>query len=84
MKDTHIVYWLSCDADVRIKIYTVSGEVVRWEEYISGHAGYNDYYWDGKNRAVHPVASGIFIYRISASTPRDREQFIFSKCACLK
>ena len=84
VKDTQIVYWLSTDADVKIKIYTVSGEVVRWEQDLHGLAGYNHFYWDGRNRAIKPVASGVFIYRISASTPRDREQSVMEKCACVK
>ena len=84
MNDTHIVYWLSTDADVSIKVYTVSGEVVLNHDGLPGLAGYDSFYWDGKNRATKPVASGVLIYRISAVSPRNEHQEKFSKLAVVK
>jgi len=84
MNDTHIVYWLSTDADVSIKIYTVSGEVVLDTDGLPGLEGYDSYYWDGKNRAARPVASGVLIYRITATTPRNEHRDVFSKLAIVK
>lgn len=82
--DTQIVYKLSVDADVKVTIFDVSGEVVRREKNIVGRAGYNSFYWDGKNRAAKPVASGVFIYRIDAYTNRGEHAFGLSKAACVK
>lgn len=82
--DTHFVYWLSTDADVSIKIYTVSGEVVLEQDALPGLEGYDSFYWDGRNRAVKRVASGVFIYRITATTPRNERQEVFSKLAVVK
>jgi hypothetical protein len=84
MIDTQIVYWLSVDADVKIKIFDVSGEIVRTQEGLDGKKGYNSFYWDGKNRAQKPVASGVFIYRIDASTVRDKPVWVYSKAACAR
>jgi hypothetical protein len=84
IKDTQIVYKLSVDADVKIRIFDVSGEIVRWQEDLAGKAGYNSFYWDGKNRAVKPVASGVFIYRIEASTSRGEHASGFMKAAVVK
>jgi hypothetical protein len=82
--DTDIVYWLSRDADVRIKIFTVSGEVVKQAAGIAGHAGYNSFYWDGRNNSGKETASGVFIYKITASTATQGERSVISKCACVK
>lgn len=84
IKDTQIVYKLSVDADVRIKIFDVSGEVVRWQEDIPGKAGYNSFYWDGRNRAAKPVSSGVFIYKIYAATARGEHADGTMKAACVK
>jgi hypothetical protein len=84
MSDTHFVYWLSTFADVSIKIYTVSGEVVLEQDELPGLEGYDSFYWDGKNRAVKKVSSGVFIYRITATTPRNEHQEVFSKLAVVK
>ena len=84
IRDTQIVYKLSVDADVKIKIFDVSGEVVRWQEDIAGKAGYNSIYWDGKNRAAKSVASGVFIYRLEASTSRGEHASGFMKAAVVK
>jgi hypothetical protein len=82
--DTHIVYWLSVDALVQVKVYTVSGEVVRISGDIAGKKGYNEYFWDGLNITGRPVASGVFIYRVYASTPRNENASAFAKAACVK
>ena len=81
---THIVYWLSVDAGVTVKVFTVSGEVVRRKENISGHAGYNDFFWDGANNSSAPVASGIFIYRVYAARGDEHAESKFMKAACVK
>ena len=82
--DTQIVYKLSVDADVKIKIFDVSGETVRQQGNIAGKAGYNSFFWDGRNRGNKPVASGIFIYRIEASTNRGEHATGMMKAACVK
>ena len=84
MVDTQIVYKLSVDADIKIKIFDVSGETVRQQDGIIGKAGYNAYYWDGKNRGNKRVASGVFIYRIEASTNRGERASGTLKAACVK
>jgi len=62
---TNIVFLLSRDADIIIKIFTVSGEVVL-NKRIIGNSGYNCFSWDGLNNKKRKVASGIFIYKITA------------------
>jgi hypothetical protein len=83
--DTNIVYWLSTQAQsVKIMVYTVSGEKVFWDDALTGNAGYNNFYWNGRNRAMKPVASGVFIYRIDASDDRNDHASVTLKAVCVK
>jgi hypothetical protein len=63
---TDIIYWLSRQAKVDIKIYTVSGEVVRNDTGMNAVKGNNSYTWEGQNSGGASVASGVYIYRILA------------------
>ena len=69
--ETWIPYHLAEDADVKLTIYNVSGEVVR--DIDVGHQTAAKYdsrakaiYWDGRNRFGEQVASGIYFYSLSA------------------
>ena len=69
--ETWIPYHLSEDADVKLTIYNINGEVVRDIEV--GHQTAAKYdtrskaiYWDGRNRFGEQVASGIYFYSLSA------------------
>lgn len=81
---TQIIYNLTRDADVKIKIFTVSGETVLLKEGIKGAKGNNDFYWYGLNKAQKEVSSGVYIYMITASTERGERQTRTSKCACVQ
>ena len=69
--ETWIPYHLSEDADVKLTIYDVNGEVVR--DIDVGHQNAAKYdsrakaiYWDGRNRFGEQVASGIYFYHLNA------------------
>ena len=69
--ETWIPYHLAEDADVKLTIYNVSGEVVR--DIDVGHQTAAKYdtrskaiYWDGRNQFGEQVASGIYFYSLSA------------------
>jgi len=59
-------YVLSRDADVRIRIFDVSGEKVRDLEPFAGLLGSNEQFWDERNGSGAMVGSGIFIAHIMA------------------
>jgi flagellar hook assembly protein FlgD len=50
-------------------------------EYARGN---NEIYWDGKNQAGEPVASGVYIYRLRAVSRAGEEAQDFGKCAALR
>jgi hypothetical protein len=69
--ETWIPYQLSEAAEVSIRIYDVTGNLVRSLDL--GHQGPGFYhsrseaaYWDGKNNLNERVASGIYFYHIQA------------------
>jgi len=78
---TNIVYALCSQSDVKIKIYTISGESV-FELDQQGQPGMNSFYWDTKNKAGKGVASGTYIYSVEAG--EGAKQKVWGKMAVIK
>ncbi len=83
-EDTNIVYWLSRDAEVCVRVFTVSGEIVIEECGINAKAGHNNFHWDGKNRAKRHIASGTFIYSVTAQIETGEKAQGFEKLVCVR
>jgi hypothetical protein len=81
---TYITYGICVDATVRIRVYTVSGEIVRDLEPFEALAGNNEEFWDCRNRNRLKVATGVFIYRVEATSRRGETAVGFGKCAVLR
>jgi hypothetical protein len=69
--ETWIPYNLANDADVSIRIYNVSGQLIRRLEIGRKSAGYyvtqsQSAYWDGRNESGELVSSGTYFYTIQA------------------
>ncbi|MFC1718307.1 FlgD immunoglobulin-like domain containing protein, partial [Candidatus Poribacteria bacterium] len=69
--ETWIPYRLSESADVRLSIYSLSGQLVRTLELGTMNPGtYTDreraIYWDGRNKSGEIVSSGVYFYHLSA------------------
>ena len=69
--DTWIPYQLRKDANVVIKIYTTTGQLVRTLSLGHKPAGFytgkeKAAYWDGRNEAGEHVSSGVYFYSIKA------------------
>lgn len=79
-----IVYRLSREAEMEVKFFTVSGEVVNEFRGIDGRRGYNAFAWDGKNSAGREASSGVYIYRIKARTPYGETAVFTSKVTRVK
>ena len=64
--ETWIPYQLFESMDVRISIYSQTGELIR--DFDLGHQAHGEktLYWDGENRDGEPVASGIYFYQFQA------------------
>ena len=82
--DTWIPYELPRDADVQIRIYDVSGRLVRKLDLKHKEAGYyitkeDAAYWDGRNDNGDLVASGVYFYRIQAGDFRAPKKMVVTK-----
>jgi hypothetical protein len=65
---TSFVFTLTQPAQVTIKIYTVSGKLIRAliPAETDGHAGYNVVEWDGMDGRGDPLSNGAYIYKVIA------------------
>jgi hypothetical protein len=80
-------YQLSQAASVRIEVFTAMGALV-WEQdfYAKGEGarlGRNDVRWDCRNESDEPLASGLYVYKISAfeKDALEPSHFVFGKLA---
>ena len=82
--ETWIPFALKQDADVKIRIYNVSGQLVRTlnlgqkraEHYITKDKAA---YWNGRNAIGERVASGIYFYQIQAGKFNDVKRMVILK-----
>ena len=77
-------YILSTPATVSIKVYDISGELVRTIQSGFREAGNLEEPWDLRNTNGANVSSGVFLCRIQAVSPRGESAFVFEKCAVLR
>ena len=70
-QSTDFTFRLSHDARVEIKIYTVSGRMIRHLEGIQGEAGYNQVGWDGLDSVGDRPANGVYLYKVMARSLWD-------------
>ena len=65
--ETTIAYQLKQLSDVRLEIYNVLGQRVRTLINSRQDGGQHNVLWNGRNDSGKAVASGIYIYRLSAN-----------------
>ena len=82
--ETWIPYQLAEDAEITIRIYNTSGEIIR--TLFSGHqvSGYyirrgSAAYWDGRNEFGEAVASGIYIYELETPSFKQTKKLVIIK-----
>jgi len=64
-KNTVFTYVLSQEPDdVTIKIYVLSGRLIRTIQHASSNRNYNEQYWDGRDENGNPLANGVYLYKI--------------------
>ncbi|RMD94954.1 MAG: T9SS C-terminal target domain-containing protein, partial [Calditrichaeota bacterium] len=65
---TTFTFFLNRDAEVKIKIYTISGQLIRTLEYPFAHSGFNMIEWDGRDEEGDRPANGIYIFKLIAKS----------------
>jgi len=64
---TEITFWINQDCDVCIKIYTLSGRLIRTIDDLNAEYGFNHFYWDGLDQDQNILANGVYLYKVSAN-----------------
>ncbi len=68
-RETNLTFFITRDAWVSLKIYTVTGLMIYSQEGIYAPYGYNwELKWDGRDREGDRVANGVYLYKISATS----------------
>ncbi|PKL92513.1 MAG: hypothetical protein CVV21_01795 [Candidatus Goldiibacteriota bacterium HGW-Goldbacteria-1] len=80
-ESTNIDYLLNETTDVKIKIYTLFGDLVLTKEFRSGEPGaiagrMNTFAWDGKNQKGDIVGNGGYICIVEAVIDGKREKMV--------
>ena len=82
--DTWIPFAIDRDCAVTIRIYDITGKLIRTLDL--GHLDAGVYidkeraaYWDGLNSAGEPVASNIYFYTFSAGSYRTTRKMVIAK-----
>ena len=82
--DTWIPYQLSEGSTVTVKIYDVTGSLVRTIQVGHKPAGYyltreRAIYWDGRNQNREPVSSGVYFYTFNTDTYTQTRRMVILK-----
>lgn len=72
-------------ASVKIKIYTISGRLIRTldNELSPPRAGFNYYHWDGRDNDGDRLANGVYLYKVILKN-NDEQKEAISKLVILK
>jgi hypothetical protein len=71
---TSFVYSLSMEAQtVYIKIYTVSGRLIKTIDRAPGDRNYNVADWDGRDDDGDRVANGVYLYKVTVTGTNGRD-----------
>ncbi|MCF7804986.1 MAG: type IX secretion system sortase PorU [Candidatus Marinimicrobia bacterium] len=76
--ETDFTFSISSPGSVKLTIYTLSGQAIRTLERTFGIAGFHSIHWNGRDRYGAPIANGMYLYRISAtsSESNDTDHFV--------
>ncbi|HEY6865961.1 MAG TPA: hypothetical protein VI792_01820 [Candidatus Eisenbacteria bacterium] len=85
---TTIAYKLDDDASVRLRVFTMSGDLVRDESFArgatGGRAGLNQWPWDGRNARGSIIASGGYLILIEAHGSGETQHVMRRKIAVVR
>jgi len=71
-EETKICYYLDDDENVKIKLFTLTGDLVYSWGNISGREGMNQWPWNGKNEKGRIVENGGYICLIEAGGKKQK------------
>lgn len=68
---TTFTFELNLAAEIRIKIFTLSGRLIRTLEAFAAQRGFNMVEWDGRDEDGDELANGVYLYKITATQAQD-------------
>ena len=71
--ETSFTFVSNREAEVRVKIFTLSGRLIRTLDSIAARPGFNMVPWDGEDGDGDTLANGVYLYKVIA-TSRDGAQ----------
>jgi len=85
--NTEITFGINQDCDVCIKIYTLSGRLIRTIDHLRAENGFNHFYWDGMDQNQDSLANGVYLYKVSASRSNGTQKLFtheIQKCVIVR
>ncbi len=67
---------LSRSGSVSVKIFTISGRLIKTIDKVSCHAGYNQIYWDARDDYKDDIGNGVYLVKALVSAGNDRDEAI--------
>ena len=68
-RETDFTFELTQPAEIRIKLFTVAGRLIRVLDAGWRSSGFQRVHWDGCDEEGDQLANGVYLYKISARTP---------------
>ncbi len=82
--ETEIAFWINQPCEVDIKIFTLSGRLIRKIADLQAEPGFNHFWWDGLDQDGETLANDIYLYKVSANCFNGTRHLIkheIQKCA---
>jgi hypothetical protein len=70
---TAFTFELNLEAEVQVKIYTLSGRLIQILELPQARSGFNVLKWDGRDRDGDELANGVYLYKVIATQLQNGE-----------
>ncbi len=84
---TEFTFWINLDSNVEIKIYTLSGRLIRTINNLQALSGFNHFYWDGLDQDQDLLANGVYLYKLSARSSNGTQRLFrheIQKCVVVR
>ena len=73
-EQTSFSFHLTQPAEVRIKIYTIAGRLIKTVEPGWASAGFNSFFWDGLDNDGDRIANGVYLYKVFAKNENEKAE----------